>query len=182
MRTIGLIFFFIPFHLIAQDSTVYSQFRFTVIDMFGKQMTPEVITAKVDEVFYTDTSKQGLDYVFTKLDYSVKDSCWVLHQDDPFGYNYRIDIYRNSDTIDRAFLEKRKMTIIYKGYDPDDKSGCLNCICNDIPFAAGAFTIDIPKRIESWMYIRSLEINVKNKPVEFKDISPIQNWMFREVK
>ncbi len=182
MRIFLIILFFIPLQIFAQDSISYSEFRFTIVDVNGKDLTDQVLEAKVNDVFISDTSKKDLDYVFTKLEYSKKDSCWILSQNEPHSYNYTIDVYRKSDTINQKLLDLRKMTIFYNGYDPESKIGCQYCICNNIPFSPGEFGIDIPKKMESWVYVRKLSINVKGNPTEFRDITGIQNWYFRKEK
>lgn len=182
MRYVILFLFFIPTLLKAQDSIAYSEFRFTIVDVTGKDLTSDKIEAKIGEVFLTDTSKHDMDYVFTQLEYSVKDSCWILRQNEPLGYSYKIEIYRKTDTVNPRLLELRKMTLIYNGYDPQNNSGCQYCICNDIPLEKGVFVIDVPRKVESWTYIRKFYINIKNVPTEFKDITTIQNWFFRKGK
>ena len=67
--------FFIPMLLQAQDTLPYSEFRFTIVEVNGNDLTDDKIEARIAEVFYTDTSKHDLDYVFTQLAYSKKDSC-----------------------------------------------------------------------------------------------------------
>ncbi|MFI5172960.1 MAG: hypothetical protein ACHQFW_11245, partial [Chitinophagales bacterium] len=113
-------------------------------------------------------------------EYSIKDSCWVLSQNEPQGYIYTIEIYRKSDTVSQKLMDMRKMTLIYGGFDPATNTGCQYCICNNIPFSPGTFAIDIPKKMESWLYIRKVAINVKGIPREFRDITGIQNWLFRD--
>jgi len=162
MRYVILFLFFIPTLLLAQDSIAYSEFRFTIVDVSGKDLTADKIEAKIGEVFLTDTSKHDMDYVFTQLEYSVKDSCWILRQNEPLGYSYKIEIYRKTDTVNPRLLELRKMTLIYNGYDPQNNSGCQYCICNDIPLEKGVFVIDVPRKVESWTYIRKFYINIKN--------------------
>lgn len=182
MRATLLLVFFIPMRLFAQDTIKYSEFRFTLVDVAGRDLTSDQVMAVVRDVFYTDTTKEDLDYVFTKLEYSKKDECWILAQNDPMGYNYRIDIYRNSDSVNQKLIDLRKMTLVYPGFDAAFNSGCQYCVCNDIPFRSGEFGIDIPKHVESWLYIRKVDINIHNTPVEFRDISDIQNWNFRTGK
>lgn len=183
IRRLSLIlFFFIPILVYAQDTTAYSEFRFTIVDVSGADLTGDKLEAKVAEVFLTDTSKHDLDYVFTQLEYSKKDSCWILRQAEPQGYSYKIELYRKSDTVNQRLLELRKMTLIYPGYDPENKSGCQFCICNDIPYDKGVFYIDIPKKAESWFLIRKVTIYVKSVPTDFRDITTIQNWFFRNGK
>ncbi len=171
-----------PNFVFAQDSTNYSEFRFTIVDVSGHDLTNSELGAKINSVFFTDTTKKDLEYVFTKLDYSKKDSCWILSQNEPMGYNYKIDLFRIADTINEKLLDIRKMTLVYKGFDEKNNSGCQYCICNDIPYKPGEYSIDIPRKVESWLFIRSVHINVKNVPVEFRDISSIQNWFFRDDK
>ena len=180
MRQFLLSLIFIPTLLAAQDTTTYSEFRFTIIDVQGNDFTGNNLEVKIADVFLTDTSKQDLDYVFTQLEYSFRDSCWILRQIDPQGYNYKIEVFRKSDTVNPRLLELRKMTLIYAGYDPANKTGCQYCICNDIPMEKGVFVIDIPKKVESWMYIRKFSINIKSIPTEFRDITTIQNRFFRK--
>ena len=182
MRNLLFVLFFIPMLLLAQDTLPYSEFRFTIVEVNGNDLTDDKIEARIAEVFYTDTSKHDLDYVFTQLAYSKKDSCWILKQNEPLGYNYKIEIFRKSDTVNPRLLELRKMTLIYNGYDPEKKSGCQYCICNDIPMEKGVFIIDVPRKLESWAYIQKVAINVKNVPTEFRDITAIQNWFFRKNK
>ncbi len=181
MRYLIPILLAIPFKLLAQDSTTYSEFRFTIIDNISKKdLTSDVLGARISDVFFTDSTQKDLDYVFTKLEYSKKDSCWILSQTQPLGYNYKIEVYRLSDTVNQKLMDLRKMVLIYNGYNSKNNSGCKYCLCNDIPFTSGIYTIDIPRKVESWLYIRSVSINVKNIPVEFRDISGIQNWFFRK--
>jgi len=174
-----LILILLPLQIFAQDSTSYSEFRFTLTEANGRDITNDAVQAVITDVFINDTLNKDLDYVFTKLEYSVKDSCWILSQNEPHGYNYTIDIYRKSDTVNQKLLDLRKMTLIFNGYDPATKTGCQYCLCNDIPFTPGKFGIDIPRRVESWLYIRKVSINIKGIPTEFRDVSAIQNWFFR---
>lgn len=159
------------------DTIQYSEFRFTVLDIHKKELTPEVISARIGDIFLTDSSNGSMQYAVAKIEYSIKDSCWILSQYDPLGYNYEIEIFRNSDTVNQRLLELRKMTINYTGYNMLTGEGCKFCICNDIPLQKGIFTIDVPKRAESWAFIRKFYVNVRNVPTEFRDISAIQNWM-----
>jgi|GEM_PF-2486326 len=182
MRLSLIVLFFIPILVLAQDTIAYSEFRFTIVDVQGKDLTDDKLQARVAEVFLTDTSKRDLDYVFTQLEYSKKDSCWILRQTEPKGYSYKIELNRKSDTVNLRLLELRKMTIIYTGYDPENKIGCQYCICNDIPYEKGVFTIDMPRKMESWLYIRKVAINIKSIPTDFRDITAIQNWFFRNGK
>lgn len=180
MRYLIFLLLFIPAQIFAQDSTLYSEFRFTLVEVSGKDLTSKEVGVVVSEVFFTDSTQKDLDYVFTKLEYSKKDSCWILSQNEPLGYNYKIEVYRLSDTVNQRLMDLRKMTLIYNGYNAKNKSGCQFCICNEIPFSAGEYIIDIPRRMESWLYIRTVSINIKNIPVEFRDITGIQNWFFRK--
>lgn len=164
------------------DTIGYSEFRFTVVDVQGKELTPEKITARIGDIFLTDSTQTDMLYAVAKLEYSVKDSCWILSQYDPMGYNYEIEIFRNSDTVNLRLLELRKMTISYYGYNQATGEGCKFCICNDIPMQKGSYMIDMPRKPESWGYLRRLYINVRNFPTEFRDISQIQNWVFRTGK
>jgi hypothetical protein len=170
--------FLFPTILFAQDTIGYSEFRFTVIDVQGKELANDKITARVGDIFLRDTTQTD-NYAVAKVEYSLKDSCWILSQYAPLGYNYEIEIFRNSDTVNQRLLELRKMTIIYPGYNEQDKTGCQFCMCTDIPMQKGVYTIDIPHKPESWKYLKQVYINVRNLPTEFRDISAMQNWMFR---
>lgn len=180
MRLLLIVFFFIPTLVNAQDTVAYSEFRFTVVDVHGNDLTDKQLQARVAEIYLIDTSRHDLDYVFTQLEYSKKDSCWILKQNEPKGYSYKIELNRKSDTVNLRLLELRKMTILYNGYDAQNKTGCQFCICNDIPYDKGVFTIDMPKKAESWVFIRKVAINIKSIPTDFRDITAIQNWYFRK--
>lgn len=170
-------------HLHAQSDTIqYSEFRFNIIDVKNNELTPEVISARIGDIFLTDTTKAAMLYAVAKVEYSVKDSCWILSQYDPMGYLYEIEIFRNSDTVNQRLLELRKMTLVYHGYNMDTGEGCRYCLCNDIPMQKGVYTIDIPRKPESWAFIRRFYINVRNIPTEFRDITAIQNWIFQTGK
>lgn len=164
------------------DTIGYSEFRFTLLDVQKKELTPATITVRIGDIFLTDSANGSMQYVVAKVEYSVKDSCWILSQYDPLGYQYELEIFRNSDTVNQRLLELRKMTIIWPGYHMETEEGCRYCICNDIPFQKGIYTIDVPKRPESWAFIRKLYINIRSLPIEFRDISSIQNWMINQGK
>lgn len=170
-------------HLYAQNDTIqYSEFRFNIIDVHKNVLTPEVLSARIGDIFLTDTTKADMLYAVAKVEYSVKDSCWILSQYDPMGYLYEIELYRNSDTVNQRLLELRKMTLLYHGYNMETGEGCRFCLCNDIPMQKGVYTFDIPRKPESWAFIRRLYINVRNLPTEFRDITGIQNWIFQTGK
>ena len=125
MRYLILLLLFIPYKIFAQDSTTYSEFRFTIIDNISKKdLTSDVLGARISDVFFTDSTQKDLDYVFTKLEYSKKDSCWILSQTQPLGYNYKIEIFRLSDTVNQKLLDLRKMVLIYNGFNIKNNSGC----------------------------------------------------------
>lgn len=165
----------------AQDTIGYSEFRFTVIDVQGNELANDKITARIGDIFLRDTTQTD-NYAAARIEYSLKDSCWILSQYAPMGYNYEIEIFRNSDTVNQRLLELRKMTLIYPGYNEVDLSGCRYCLCYDIPMQKGVYTLDVPHKPESWKYLRQVYINVRNLPTEFRDISAMQNWMFRSGK
>lgn len=164
------------------DTIGYSEFRFTVLDVQNKQFTPEKITARISNILQTDTTRADDAYAVAKVEYSIKDSCWILSQYDPMGYTYVIEVFRNSDTVNLRLLELRKMTIEYHGYDQLTNSGCQFCICNNIPMQKGIYAIDIPKKPESWAFIKKSYYNIRSNPTEFRDITGIQNWVFRTGK
>ncbi len=164
------------------DTIAYSEFRFTLLDVQKKELTPSTITVRIGDIFLTDSSNGSMQYVTAKVEYSEKDSCWILSQYDPLGYQYELEVFRNSDTVNLRLLELRKMTILWPGYHMVTQEGCQYCICNDIPFQKGVYTIDVPKRPESWAFIRKLYINIRSLPIEFRDISAIQNWMLNSGK
>ncbi|HNE44981.1 MAG TPA: hypothetical protein PLM27_02320 [Chitinophagales bacterium] len=172
---------FLPILLCAQDTIGYSEFRFTVIDVQGNELASDKITAQIGDIFLRDTT-QADNYAAARVEYSLRDSCWILSQYAPRGYNYEIEIFRNSDTVNLRLLELRKMTLIYPGYNEIDQTGCQFCLCYDIPIQKGVYMLDVPQRRESWKYLRQVYINVRNLPTEFRDISAMQNWMFRSGK
>ncbi len=164
------------------DTIEYSEFRFTLLDVQKKELTPATITVRVGDIFLTDSSNGSMQYVTAKVEYSEKDSCWILSQYDPLGYQYELEIFRNSDTVNLRLLELRKMTLLWPGYNMLSQEGCQYCVCYNIPFQKGVFTIDVPKRPESWAFIRKIYINIRSLPIEFRDISAIQNWMINSGK
>ncbi|MEZ5014672.1 MAG: hypothetical protein R2794_10315 [Chitinophagales bacterium] len=179
MRTHIILLLLLPCFVQAQDTTAYCEFRFTLVDVQGRDLTSETLIANVTDVYVSDSITDDEFYAFSKIDYSFKDSCWILRMYDPMGYDYRIELFRKTDTVNPKLLELRKMVILYTGYDIRNNSGCKYCICNDIPFRKGEYAIDLPKKIESWSYLRSVDINIKNKPQHFYDVSKMQNWIFR---
>ncbi|MFI5172936.1 MAG: hypothetical protein ACHQFW_11125, partial [Chitinophagales bacterium] len=72
MQRLLLIILLIPIHLFAQDSLAYSEFRFTLLETNGKDLAGDVLEATVAKISVSDTSNKELDYVFTKLEYSIK--------------------------------------------------------------------------------------------------------------
>lgn len=181
-QTFLLLILSFPVFVFAQDSLSTSQFRFTITDASGKDLTDANAFVRLADIALTDTTEELPDFVVTKLDYSKRDSCWILRQEDPIGYRYTIEVNRITDTTSPRLTELRKMVIIYQGFNMDDRSGCQYCICNDIPYHAGEYMIDMPQKPESWNYIRKVDQHVKSIPVVFYDISDIQNWIFRNKK
>ena len=59
MRNLLFVLFFIPMLLQAQDTLPYSEFRFTIVEVNGNDLTDDKIEARIAEVFQ---KRQLLDF------------------------------------------------------------------------------------------------------------------------